>query len=137
VIDRFPAGRETPIVEGRSVTFLLRADADEVSLVQRVVGLPARLPLRRRAGTDLWYLVLDVAEGSRIEYQFEVRNGDHVERRNDPRNPKLAYSPFGATSVCFGPGYATRTGRSTIPPRRWASSPNWWWRARRWTATAS
>ena len=58
-------------------------------------------------GPTLWYLVLEVPEGSRINYQIEVRRGDHVERFNDPLNPKLSHSPFGAVSVCFSSGYIT------------------------------
>ena len=86
---------EVPIVEGSRCTFLFRGEADEVLLVQRIVGLPERMPLRRLRGTDLWYLVLELPEGSRVNYQLEVRRGEHVERFNDPLNPKLSYSPVG------------------------------------------
>jgi enterochelin esterase-like enzyme len=63
------------------------------------------LPLRPLRGTDLWFLVLELPEGSRVNYQLEVRRGDHVERINDPLNEKLSYSPVGTSSVCFGHGY--------------------------------
>jgi enterochelin esterase-like enzyme len=106
-VDGFLARHGAPIVEGRYCTFLYRGEADEVRLAQRVVGLPDRLPLRRVPGTDLWYLVLDVPDGSRLEYQFEVRRGDHYECHNDPLNPKVSYSPLGSSSVCFAHGYAT------------------------------
>jgi enterochelin esterase family protein len=106
-VDRFLAGREPPIVEGRYCTFVFRGEADEVHLVQRIVGLADRLPLRRLQDTDLWYLVLELPQGSRIEYQFEVRRGELVERCNDPLNPKLSHSPVGSSSVCFGEGYVT------------------------------
>ena len=96
-----------PIVERRHCTFLFRGEADEVHLAQRILGLPSRLPMRRIGETTLWYLVLEVPEGSRINYQIEVRRGDHVERFNDPLNPKLSHSPFGALSVCFASGYVT------------------------------
>jgi enterochelin esterase-like enzyme len=106
-VDRFLAGREVPIVEGRHCTFIFRGEADEVFLAQRILGLPGRLPMRRVAETTLWYLVLKVPQKSRINYQIEVRRGDHVERFNDPLNPKLSHSPFGAISVCFTLGYTT------------------------------
>ena len=64
-VDRFLARHEVPIVEGQRCTFLFRGEADEVSLAQRIVGLPELLPLRRLRGTDLWYLVLELPEGSR------------------------------------------------------------------------
>jgi enterochelin esterase-like enzyme len=104
-VDEFLAGREVPIVEGRHCTFLFRGEADEVYLAQRIVGLPSRMPMRRVAATSLWYVVLKVPERSRINYQIEVKRGDHTERFNDPLNPKLSHSPFGAISVCFSFGY--------------------------------
>ena len=106
-IDRFLARHEVPIVEGDRCTFLFRGEADEVHLVQRILGLPNRLPLRRLWGTDLWYLVLEFPEGSRVEYQIEVTRGEHHERINDPLNPKLSHSPVGSSSVCFASGYTT------------------------------
>jgi enterochelin esterase family protein len=106
-VDRFLDGRETPVVEGSRCTFLWRGWADEVWICQRIVGLPDRIPMRVLRGTDLWYLVLELPAGSRVEYQIEIRRGDHYERFNDPRNPKLSNSPMGSSSVCFGAGYRT------------------------------
>jgi enterochelin esterase-like enzyme len=106
-VDDFVAGHEIPIVEGARCTFLFRGEVDEAWLVQRVVGLPERLPLRRLHGTDLWYLVLELPEGSRVEYQIEVRRGDDYDRFNDPLNDKLSHSPMGSSSVCFAHGYET------------------------------
>jgi enterochelin esterase family protein len=106
-IDRFLARHEVPIVEGARCTFLFRGEADEVHLVQRILGLPNRLPLRQLWGTDLWYLVLELPEGSRVEYQIEIIRGDHQERINDPLNAKVSHSPMGSSSVCFATGYTT------------------------------
>ena len=106
-VDRFLARHEVPIVEGPRCTFLWRGEADAVHLVQRIVGLPDKIPLRRLWGTDLWYAVLELPEGSRINYRLEVRNGDHIEGTNDPLNPKVSYSPVGTSSVCFAHGYHT------------------------------
>lgn len=117
-IDRFLARHEVPIVEGDRCTFLWRGEADEVFLVQRIVGLPERLPLRRLWGTDLWYLVLELPAGSRINYQVEVRRGEHTERGNDPLNPKLSYSPVGTSSVCFAHGYVTPDWTEPDPDAR-------------------
>ena len=52
-------------------------------------------------------LVLELPEGSRVEYQLEVRRGEHYERFNDPLNPKRSHSPVGSSSVCFARGYET------------------------------
>ena len=112
-VDRFLARHEVPIVEGDRCTFLWRGTADAVHLVQRIVGLPDRIPLRQLWGTDLWYVVLELPEGSRVNYQLEVRHDEHVECGNDPLNPKVSYSPVGTSSVCFAHGY--RTPEWTFP----------------------
>jgi enterochelin esterase-like enzyme len=106
-VDEFLGQHRVPIVEGSRCTFLFRGEADEVHLAQRIVGLADLLPLRRLWGTDLWYLVLELPEGSRVDYQLEVRRGEDVERFNDPLNPDLSHSPVGSSSVCFGHGYET------------------------------
>ena len=106
-VDRFLGRHEVPVVEGDRCTFLWRGEADAVHLVQRIVGLPDKIALRRLWGTDLWYVVLELPAGSRINYQLEVRRGEHVETTNDPLNPKVSYSPVGTSSVCFAHGYHT------------------------------
>lgn len=104
-IDRFLARHEVPVVEGGRCTFLYRGEAEEVRLVHRVVGLPEHIALRRLHGTDLWYAVVEIPDGSRFEYQLEVARGDQRERINDPLNPRLAHSPVGSSSVCHTRGY--------------------------------
>jgi enterochelin esterase-like enzyme len=104
-VDLFLARHEVPIVEGARCTFLYRGEADEVFLVHRIFRMPDHLPLRRLRGTDLWFLILLLPEGSRIEYQLEVARGGQRERINDPLNPRLAHSPLGDASVCYAQGY--------------------------------
>ena len=104
-VDRFLARNQVPVVEGARCTFLFRGEADEVFLVHQIFGLPGPMPLRRLHGTDLWYLVLELPEGSRVEYQLEVARGGQRERFNDPLNPRLAHSPVGSSSVCYAHGY--------------------------------
>lgn len=104
-VGRFFASHEFPIVEQSRCTFAVRAEADAVFLRHRVVGLPGNLPLRRIHGTDVWYVVVEIPADSRVEYQFELRRGDHWERFNDPVNPRIARSPVGNSSVCFTVGY--------------------------------
>ena len=62
--------------------------------------------------------MLELPEGSRVNYQLEVRRGEHVERINDPLNPKLSYSPVGTSSVCFAHGYATPEWTEPDPDAR-------------------
>ncbi len=116
-IDRFLARHEVPVVEGARCTFVYRGEADEVFLVHRIFGLPDHLPLRRLHGTDLWYAVLELPAGSRVEYQLEVARGGHRERINDPLNPRLAHSPVGSSSVCYAHGHSIPSGRNLIRRR--------------------
>jgi enterochelin esterase-like enzyme len=104
-VDRFLARNQVPIVEGPRCTFLYRGEADEVFLVHRIFGLPDHMAMRRLHGTDLWYVVLELPEGSRVEYQLEVSRGGQRERMNDPLNPHLAHSPVGSSSVCYAYGH--------------------------------
>jgi enterochelin esterase-like enzyme len=104
-VDRFLARNQVPIVEGARCTFLFRGEADEVFMVHRIFGLPDHLPLRRLHGTDLWYAVIELPEGSRVEYQLELVRGGHRERINDPLNPHVAHSPVGSSSVCYAFGH--------------------------------
>jgi enterochelin esterase-like enzyme len=104
-VDRFLARNGVPVVEGARCTFLFRGEADQVLLVHHIFGLPGPMPLRRLRGTDLWYLVLELPEGSRVEYQLEVVRDGHRERFNDPLNPRLAHSPVGSSSVCYAHGH--------------------------------
>ncbi len=104
-VDRFLARNEVPIVEGLRCTFVYRGEADEVFLIHRIFGLPDHLPLRRLRGTDLWYVVIELPEGSRVEYQLEVARGGQRNRINDPLNPRLSRSPVGSSSVCYAYGH--------------------------------
>ena len=116
--DRFLARHPPPIVEGPRCTFLYRGDADEVRLVQRIVGLPDRLPMRRLRGTDLWYLVLELPEGSRVEYQLQVVRDGREEQFNDPLNPHRSHSPVGSSSICFATGYVSPEWTEPDPEAR-------------------
>ena len=106
-VDTFLHERAVPIVEGPKCTFLYRGEADEVHVLHRIVNQPQRVPMRRVQDTSLWYVTIELPEGSRVEYQLEVRRGDHVEQGNDPLNPHVAHSPVGSSSVCQAVGYET------------------------------
>jgi len=104
-VNAFVAGRAFPIVEGSSITFVYRGDAEAVHLKHWVFGLPASQQLRRLDGTDLWHLTLELPAGSRVEYKLEVVRGGKGEWIQDPLNPNHARDPFGANSVAHGTGY--------------------------------
>lgn len=105
-VDHFVARHGSPIVEGDRATFLWQGEADEVLVRHRVMGLPDPLTMRRVPETNLWYVSIDMPPESRVEYQYEIVRGTYRESFvNDPLNPKLAHSPFGASSVCAATGY--------------------------------
>ena len=104
-VDRFLAAHAFPLVEGPSVTFAWRGQAEAVRLRHFVFGLPAVQPFTRLEGTDLWYHVLELPPRSRLEYKIELVRGGVGTWIEDPLNPLVARDPFGANSVCHGAGY--------------------------------
>lgn len=104
-IDAWLGRHQVPIAEGDKVTFVFRGPADEVRLRHWVYGLTSSEPLHRVPGTDLWYHVLELPEGSRVEYKLEVKRGRDVQWLEDPLNARKARDPFGANSVAHGSGY--------------------------------
>jgi enterochelin esterase-like enzyme len=106
-VDAFLAAHELPLVEGTTATFAWRGEAAAVRLRHWIYGLPATQAFRRLAGTDLWVLVLEVPERSRIEYKLEVVEDGAARWVRDPLNPLEARDPFGANSVLHGAGYET------------------------------
>jgi enterochelin esterase family protein len=104
-VDGFLTEHNIPIVEGPSCTFVYRGDADSVRLRNWIYGLPSSPPFRRLSGTDLWYITLELPEGSRVEYKIEVTENGTTQLIEDPLNPLQAHDPFGANSVCHAAGY--------------------------------
>ncbi len=104
-VEAFVASTEFPLVDGRDITFVYRGAADEVYLRCWIAGLDTAQPLQSLPGTDLWAATIDLPEGSRVEYKFEVIKNGHRELVLDPLNKVIAHDPFGANSVCQGAGY--------------------------------
>jgi enterochelin esterase-like enzyme len=102
----FFAGRSFPLVEGSSITFVWRGEAEGIRLRHWVYGLPSSQSLNRVEGTDVWHLTLGLPPASRVEYKFEVLRNGRGEWIEDPLNPNRARDPFGANSVAHGEGYA-------------------------------
>ncbi|MEP7027851.1 MAG: alpha/beta hydrolase-fold protein [Candidatus Eisenbacteria bacterium] len=104
-IDAFLAQHAFPLIEGMSVTFVWRGEADAVRLRHFIYGLPASQAFARVEGTDLWHLTLELPDRSRVEYKLEIERAGHGEWIEDPRNPFRAHDPFGANSVVHARGY--------------------------------
>lgn len=104
-IEGFLASHEVPIVEGRTVTFVYRGEADAVLLQHWIYGLGSAQAFTRIQGTDLWFLVMELPESSRVEYKLIVSRGDQQRLIHDPLNPYRASDPYGANSVVHASGY--------------------------------
>ena len=104
-LDEFIEEHEFPIVEGSRCTFVYRGDASMVRLRHWVYGLPTAEPFTRVPGTDLWFHVMELPEGSRVEYKLQLGEGRRTQWIADPLNPRMAHDPFGANSVCQAHGY--------------------------------
>jgi enterochelin esterase family protein len=104
-IDAFLAEGDFPLVDGSDVTFVYRGNADAVNLRCWISGLNTAQPFQALHGTDLWAVTIELPEGSRIEYKFEVVANNHRNLILDPFNAVIAHDPFGANSVCQGSGY--------------------------------
>lgn len=107
VIDEFLAQHQAPLVEGAKCTFLFRGEVDEVWVKHRIVNQPQRVAMKRIPGFSLWWVVIELPEGSRVDYHLETRVGEHHSDFNDPLNPNLASSPLGSSSVAQAAGYKT------------------------------
>lgn len=104
-IDAFIANSQFPLVDGTDVTFVFRGTADAVFLRCWMSGLNTAQPLQILRGTDLWAATIELPEGSRIEYKFEIISEQRRELILDPLNKVIAHDPFGANSVCQAYGY--------------------------------
>ncbi len=104
-VDQFLREHTFPFVKGTSCTFLYRGEADSVVLRSFIFGLPSAQPFQRVLGTELWFLVMELPEQSRMEYKIEVATRAGSRWIEDPLNPLHARDPFGANSVVHGSGY--------------------------------
>ncbi|HVE75774.1 MAG TPA: alpha/beta hydrolase-fold protein [Actinomycetota bacterium] len=106
-IDEFIHQHDFPIIEGPHCTFIYRGKADQVWLRHTGFSLVSSHPFKLFPDSDLWYAVIQLPEGSRLEYKFEIWNGEDCHLIEDPLNPMRAEDPFGANSVCHSAGYQT------------------------------
>lgn len=104
-VDAFMKGNSFPIVDGNTITFVWRGEAERVHLKHWVFGLPSSQELARVTNTDIWYRTIQIPPGSRVEYKLEVVRGGKGEWIFDPLNPNRARDPFGGNSVAHGTGY--------------------------------
>jgi enterochelin esterase-like enzyme/outer membrane protein assembly factor BamB len=100
VVDRFLASiPQGPLVEWPDrVVFLYRGAAKDVGIAGDMIGDRREDPMRRVAGTDLFWFDTLLEPDARISYHF-VR--DFEERLPDPRNPWRVPAPRTGTLGAF------------------------------------
>lgn len=104
-VGSFVESHAFPLQDGSRTTFVFHGPAEAVRFQHWLDGSPNLQPFKRHETLDLWYLTLHLPEDSRIEYKLEVVREGQSHLIHDPLNPLLAHDPFGANSVCYGPGY--------------------------------
>jgi enterochelin esterase-like enzyme len=104
-IKTFLESHSFPLADRGASTFVFHGDAERVGLCHWIEGLTGDPSFRRLSNTKLWFLVLELPEGSRIEYKVAVTRNGEAQVVRDPLNPLVARDPFGANSVCRAYGY--------------------------------
>lgn len=104
-VDSFVDSHTFPLQDGSRTTFVFHGRAETVKFQHWLDGSPNSQTFQRHDNLDLWHLTLHLPEDSRIEYKLEVVLEGRSQLIHDPLNPLLAHDPFGANSVCYGPGY--------------------------------
>lgn len=104
-VQSFVEDHTFPLQDGSRTTFVFHGPAEAVRLQHWLDGSPKSQNFQRHEDVDIWHLTLHLPEKSRIEYKLEVVDNGQTRLIHDPLNPLLAHDPFGANSVCYGPGY--------------------------------
>lgn len=104
-VAQFVEEHDFPIREGPHTTFVYRGEADSMLLGHWLFGTAAACEMERIPGSDLWFLTLDLAPSSRVEYRFQCVRGTEAEWILDPLNSRTVRDRFGVWSVCHGEGY--------------------------------
>jgi enterochelin esterase family protein len=85
-----------PVVEDdRWVHFIYRGEAEDVAITGSMTEFRAEEPMRRIAGTELFYRSYAIEPGARWEYRFNV---DFEHPQLDPLNPRRAPAGDGEMS---------------------------------------
>ena len=117
--------RALPLVEPDSCAFVHRGAADAVALCHFGVGLPTDLSFRRLDGSDLWYLVLDLPRGARLEYKLEVDDRWPDQHGRGRPQPETGHQPVRGQLRLRGvrlPDARVGSARSRRPSRLSAGS---------------
>lgn len=104
-VETFLAGKQFPLVDGDTVTFVFHGRADRVALRHWIFGLQSSQVFTRAGNSDFFYLEFKLPGRSRVEYKLEIERGGNSQLITDPFNPNVAQDPYGQNSVCYGQGY--------------------------------
>lgn len=112
-IDRFLAGREGPLIDGSEVIFLWRGPADDVAVAGDMIGMRREEPMRRLAGSDLWWWATELDRRARVGYLFFVDD----EPRTDPSHDRTIRSTVLGADMNWNRGDGVEMS--------WLAMPEW------------
>ncbi len=115
-VDSFLAGIDSfPLVEGESVAFLFRGEAQDLGIAGDWIGARRQEPMTRVPGTDLYFATARLPAGARFSYRF-IKDFD--QNLTDPRNPRQLADVNGEVSWVTGIGWREPTFRAEAPAGR-------------------
>ncbi len=113
VLGRFLSAGEVPRADGDRALFLWRGDAADVAVAGDMIGMRREEPMRRLAGTDLWWWQTELDRRARVSYLFFVDDRPVL----DPAHTRTAWS------TVLGPDMNWQRGRPL--QMSWFAMPEW------------
>ncbi len=113
VLGGFLAAGEVPRPDGDRALFLWRGDADDVAVAGDMIGMRREEPMRRLAGTDLWWWETELDQRARVSYLFFVDDRPTL----DPAHARTVWS------TVLGPDMNWQRGERL--EMSWFAMPEW------------
>ncbi|MDX1645045.1 MAG: PQQ-binding-like beta-propeller repeat protein, partial [Thermoanaerobaculia bacterium] len=112
-VDRFLDGRSLPLIEGETVVFVWRGEAEDVAVAGDMIGMRLEEPMHRLEGTDLWWWKTEIDPRARMSYLFFA----DLEPTVDPSHDRVV------TSTILGPDMNWQ--REEPVEMSWFAMPEW------------
>lgn len=112
-VDEFLEGRSLPIIDGESVVFVWRGDAEDVAVAGDMIGMRREEPMNRLEGTDLWWWETQLDPHARISYLFYP----DLQPTVDPSHDRVV------TATILGPDMNWK--RDEPVQMSWFAMPEW------------
>ena len=84
-IERFLSSKSLPIIDGDHVHFVLQGDYDDVAVASELFGVRQERPMKKVAGTNLFYFGVRLPNPTRASYVYFADYKPVTDPRNDRR----------------------------------------------------